>query len=191
MGDGCSTSQVNSQALSCSFTSSGKRVAGIASKTTLHAINQPHRYLFLDGTCLKDVTVSVRENLHSIFCLAFLPEDGVVPCWAELKPILSLNPSLLPVLDYVESTWVLNDIYPIPMWNVCKAVIDGGLRTNKFLERHKAVIDGGLRTNKFLERHKAVIDGGLRTNKFLEWHKAVIDGGLRTNKFLERHNHAL
>ena len=77
------------------FTSSGKIVAGITSKTILHAINQPHRYLFLDGTCLKDV--SVRKNLHSNFCLAFIPEDGVVPCWAELKPMLSLNSSLLPV----------------------------------------------------------------------------------------------
>ena len=114
------------------FTSSSKRAASITSKTTLHAINQPHRYLFLDGTCLKDV--SVRENLQGTFCLAFIPEDGVVPCWAELKPILSLNPSLLSVLDYVESTRVFNDIYPIHMWNVYKAVIDGGLRNNKFPE---------------------------------------------------------
>ena len=80
---------------------------------------------------MKDV--SVRKNLHSI-----IPEDGVIPCWAELKPTLSLNPSLLPVLDYVESPWVFNNIYPIPMWNVYnyKAVIDGGLRTNKFPEGH-------------------------------------------------------
>ena len=70
------------------FMPNGKRVVGIISKTTLHAINQPHRYLFLDGTYLEDV--SVRENLHSIFCLAFIPEDGVVPCWAELNPILSI-----------------------------------------------------------------------------------------------------
>ena len=120
------------------FTSSGKIVAGITSKTTLHAINQPHRYLSLDGTCLKDV--SVRKNQHSIFCLAFIPEDCVIPFWAELKPMLSLNPSLLPVLDYVESTWVFNNIYPIPMWNVYKAVINGGLRTNKFPEGHNLAL---------------------------------------------------
>ena len=84
--------------------------------------------------------VSVRENLHSIFCLAFIPEDGVVPCWAELKPILSLNPSLLPVLDYVKSMWVFNNIYPIHMWNVYRAVIDGGLRTNKFSEGHNHAV---------------------------------------------------
>ena len=70
------------------FMPNGKRVVGIKSKTTLHAINQPHHYLFLDGTYLKDV--SVRENLHSIFCLAFIPEDAIVPCCAELKPILSI-----------------------------------------------------------------------------------------------------
>ena len=152
------------------FTPSGKRVVGIASKTTLHSLNQPHRYLFLDGTfkvtpkyfrqvwivhgfildsaevaplayfLLEDQTkssyftvinvriqgclfhwkqcllrhfdkiptyskdVNVRENLHSIFGLAFIPEDDVVASWAELKPLLSMNPSLLPVLDYVVQT---------------------------------------------------------------------------------------
>ena len=127
------------------FTSSSKKVAGITSKTKLH--KTPHviaicfctelawkmsrvRHVYV--TC----TSCVRENLHSIFCLAFIPRDGVIPCWAELKPMLSLNPSLLHVLNYVESTWVLNDIYPIHMWNVHKAVIDGGLRTNKFPEGH-------------------------------------------------------
>ena len=62
--------------------------------------------------------VNMRENLHSIFGLAFIPEDDVVASWAELKPLLSVNPSLLLVLDYVESTWIFNDIYPIHMWNV-------------------------------------------------------------------------
>ena len=212
------------------FTPSGKRVVGIASKTTLHALNQPHCYLFLDGTfkvtpkyfhqvwivhgsildsaevaplvyfLLEDQTkssyvtvinmlkqqprisvetavvdleqtehqairegfqgclfhwkqclvrhfdkiptymndVSVRENLHSIFGLAFIPEDDVVASWAELKPLLSVNPSLLPVLDYVESTWIFNDIiiYPIHMFNVYRAVINSELRTNNFAERY-------------------------------------------------------
>ena len=80
--------------------------------------------------------VSVRENLHSIFGLAFIPEDDVVASWAELKPLLSVNPSLLPVLDYVESTWIFNDIYPIHMWNVYRAVINSELRTNNFAEGH-------------------------------------------------------
>ena len=113
-----------------------KTVVGITSKTTLHAIYQPHRYfnLCLGGTCFKDVTV--RENLHSIFCLTCFSEDGVVSCWVELKPILSLNPSLFPVLDYVESTLVFNDVYPIHRWNVYRSVIVGGLRTNKFPEGH-------------------------------------------------------
>ena len=195
------------------FTPSGKRVVSIASKIILHALNQPHRYLFLDGTfkvapkyfcqvwivhgfildsaevaplayfLLEDQTkisyltvinmlkqhcphisleaavvnfeqaehqairdgfpnariqgclfhckqcllrhfdkiptyrndVSVRENLHSIFALAFIPEDDVVASWVELKPLLSVNPSLLPILDYVESTWIFNNIYPIHM----------------------------------------------------------------------------
>ena len=87
---------------------------------------------FLDRIYLKDVRV--HENLHSIFCLAFIPEDGVVPCWAELKPTLSLDPSLLPVLDYVESTWIFNVIYPIHLWNVHRAAIDGGPRTNNLVE---------------------------------------------------------
>ena len=74
-------------------------VVGITSRTILYAINQPHSYLFLDGTYLKDV--SVRENLFSIFCLVFIPEDGVVPT-------LSLSPSLLPILDYVEIPTLYN-----------------------------------------------------------------------------------
>ena len=61
----------------------------------LHAINQPHRYLFLDGTYLKDVSTCTAS-------FASIPENGVFPCWAELKLTLSLNPSLLPVLDYVD-----------------------------------------------------------------------------------------
>ena len=68
--------------------------------------------------------VSVCENLYSIFGLAFIPEDDVVASWAELKPLLSVNPSQLPVLGYVEPTWIFNDIYPIHMWNVYRAVIN-------------------------------------------------------------------
>ena len=37
--------------------------------------------------------VSVRENLLSIFGLAFILENDVVAIWAELKPLLSVNPS--------------------------------------------------------------------------------------------------
>ena len=80
--------------------------------------------------------VSVRENLHSMFGLAFIPEDDFVASWAELKPLLSVNPSLLPVLDYVESTWIFNDIYPIHMWNVYRAVINNEPCTNNFVEGH-------------------------------------------------------
>ena len=87
---------------------------------------------------MKDVRA--RESLHSIFCLAYIPEDGVVLCRAKLKPTLSMSPSLLPVLDYVESTWIFNDIYSIHMWSVYWAVIDGGLRTNNFAEGHNHAI---------------------------------------------------
>ena len=84
--------------------------------------------------------VNVRENLHSISALAFIPEDDVVASWAELKPLLSVNPSLLPVLDYVESTWIFNHIYPIHMWNVYRAVINNGTRTNNFAEGHNRAL---------------------------------------------------
>ena len=76
----------------------------------------------------------VLENLQSIFGLIFIPEDEVVTCWSELKPKLSLNSSLKPVLDYVKSMWISNDIYLINMWNVYRAVIDSRKHAKNFAE---------------------------------------------------------
>ena len=78
--------------------------------------------------------VSVRKNLHSIFCLSFIPEDGVVP-----TPMLGLTEANTISESFLAACLGLcGVIYQIHMWNVYnyKAVIDGGLRTNKFPEEH-------------------------------------------------------
>ena len=70
----------------------------------------------------------VKEDLQSIYGLAFIPEDAVLNTWEALKTQLYANPALLnhSILEYVENTWIKSAVYPVKMWNVHQAVLTGG-----------------------------------------------------------------
>ena len=79
---------------------------------------------------------TVKEDLQSIYGLAFIPEDAVLNTWEALKTQLYANPALLnhSILEYVENTWIKSAVYPVKMWNVHQAVLTGGPRTNNYSE---------------------------------------------------------
>lgn len=78
---------------------------------------------------------SIREHLHSLFGLAFVPESDVPGCWQVMKQVLlAKSASFLDVVLYVETEWIFNPVYPIRMWNVYNATLDNDARTNNYSE---------------------------------------------------------
>ena len=100
------------------------------------------RFQKIPGYTSQPPNFALKERLHYIFGLAYIPVADVVSSWAVLKRSLERDPVLQPfkdsvdaILQYVESTWVLNPtIYPVEMWNVHNAVLYGSPRTNNVSE---------------------------------------------------------
>ena len=78
----------------------------------------------------------LKEELETLFGLAFVPVGDVVDSWEYLKT--NLSPSTVAAaatfLQYFESTWIRSAVYPVKMWNMHQTVIDDGPRTNNHSE---------------------------------------------------------
>ena len=89
----------------------------------------------------------VKERLHYLFGLAFIPEDDVISAWAVLKPLLLRDPILLPIMDsvrpifdYMDTTW-MDGLYKVEMWNVYDAVLSDSPRTNNYSEGNNSALN--------------------------------------------------
>ena len=79
--------------------------------------------------------LTVRENLHCLFGLAFVPEPDVPGCWDMLKQILwSKSTDFHPVLCYMETEWIKNTTFPVQTWNEYNSTLDNDPRANNYSE---------------------------------------------------------
>ena len=79
--------------------------------------------------------LTVLENLHCLFGLAFVPEPDVPGCWDVLKQILwGKSTDFRPVLRYMETEWINNTTFPEQTWNVYNSTLDNDPRTNNYSE---------------------------------------------------------
>ena len=76
----------------------------------------------------------LRNDLHTVFGLAFVPVDDVLHGWSLLKPLLMQYPDAAPFIDYFQKNWLYNRSYPISMWNCYEATLSDDPRTNNQAE---------------------------------------------------------
>ena len=76
----------------------------------------------------------MKNDLHVVYGLAFVPIDDVVLGWNGLKPLLTQYSATASFITYFESNWLSNRHYPIAMWNCYSATLSDDPRTNNYSE---------------------------------------------------------
>ena len=76
----------------------------------------------------------LKEDVHIIFGLPFLPSNEIVPAWNAIKAVLLLaHPQSKDFCQYMDSTW-MDSRYPTAMWSCYERTLCNAARTNNVSE---------------------------------------------------------
>eukprot|EP00116_Pleurobrachia_bachei_P003854 sb/3464116/ len=76
----------------------------------------------------------LRNDVHEIFGLPFLPNDQIIPAWRSLETeLLAKHPAVSDFCSYLWDTW-MDGRYPVKMWGCYERTMRGEHRTNNVSE---------------------------------------------------------